>query len=158
IVIRTSPESTLPIDPGYHNVVLPPLSEGERATVWAEALSRHDLALSGVDLLASRYRLGPGEIHKVVASVGARSAKSHRAPLDTVVDEAARQHIAARLDHVAHRMERLASWDQLALPEDMLDSLREFVGRARHRRTVYEHWGYDRMMTTSRGLTALFYG
>jgi len=40
----------------------------------------------------------------------------------------------------------------------MLDSLRELVGRIRHRRTVFEGWGFDRTMTTSRGLTALFYG
>jgi SpoVK/Ycf46/Vps4 family AAA+-type ATPase len=40
----------------------------------------------------------------------------------------------------------------------MLDSLREFIARARHRRTVYERWGYDAKMATSRGLTALFYG
>jgi SpoVK/Ycf46/Vps4 family AAA+-type ATPase len=44
------------------------------------------------------------------------------------------------------------------LPPDVLDSIREFIGRVRHRRTVYEKWGYDRIVTSSRGLTALFSG
>jgi SpoVK/Ycf46/Vps4 family AAA+-type ATPase len=44
------------------------------------------------------------------------------------------------------------------LPEDMLDSVRELIGRARHARTVFDAWGYDRRVATARGLTALFYG
>jgi len=46
----------------------------------------------------------------------------------------------------------------VALPEDILDSLKEFIARVQHRRTVYERWGFDAKMTTSRGLSALFYG
>jgi SpoVK/Ycf46/Vps4 family AAA+-type ATPase len=46
----------------------------------------------------------------------------------------------------------------VTLPDEMLDSLRELVGRARHGRTVYEDWGYDDRIASSRGLTALFYG
>ncbi|TMQ09171.1 MAG: ATP-binding protein [Deltaproteobacteria bacterium] len=52
----------------------------------------------------------------------------------------------------------MAHWEEVALPEELLDSLREFIGRARHRRTVYERWGYDAKLTSARGLTALFYG
>jgi SpoVK/Ycf46/Vps4 family AAA+-type ATPase len=36
--------------------------------------------------------------------------------------------------------------------------LREFLGRIRHRSQVYERWGFDRIVTSSRGLTALFEG
>jgi SpoVK/Ycf46/Vps4 family AAA+-type ATPase len=75
-----------------------------------------------------------------------------------MLDHAAAQHIQRRLDRVATRVTRLADWEQVALPDDVLDSLREFIGRIRHRRTVYEQWGFDRKMMTSRGLTALFYG
>jgi len=39
-----------------------------------------------------------------------------------------------------------------------MDSLREFVGRVRHRRKVFEDWGMTGTMATSRGLTALFSG
>jgi SpoVK/Ycf46/Vps4 family AAA+-type ATPase len=36
--------------------------------------------------------------------------------------------------------------------------LLELISRIRHRRTVYEEWGFDRKMTSSRGLTVLFQG
>src|SRR5690606_4241101 len=41
---------------------------------------------------------------------------------------------------------------------DVLDRIREFIGRVRHRRTVYDTWGLDARMSTSRRLTALLYG
>jgi len=53
---------------------------------------------------------------------------------------------------------RLASWADIVLPEDIVDSLLEMTARVRHRKKVYEQWGFDRSMTTSRGITALFTG
>ena len=75
-----------------------------------------------------------------------------------MVDTCARQHLATRIGATAQRVTRLADWDQVSLPDDMLDSLRELIGRARHARTVFDDWGYDDRIATSRGLTALFYG
>ncbi|MEZ4399674.1 MAG: ATP-binding protein [Kofleriaceae bacterium] len=155
LCVRTSPEGNLPLDPGFVSVVLPPLTETERATAW-----RSILATAGVtadaDRLASRYRIGPGIIRRVVSELTVAGAG--RGDATNALDEQVRQHVAARLDHVAKRVERTAHWEDVALPDELLDSLREFIGRARHRRTVYERWGYDAKMTTSRGLTALFYG
>jgi SpoVK/Ycf46/Vps4 family AAA+-type ATPase len=53
---------------------------------------------------------------------------------------------------------RLAGWADLILPEDVLDSLLELVSRVRRRRQVFETWGYDRKVTSARGVTALFQG
>jgi SpoVK/Ycf46/Vps4 family AAA+-type ATPase len=44
------------------------------------------------------------------------------------------------------------------LPADIHDSIVELVARIRHRRTVYDTWGFDQVMSTARGLTALFQG
>jgi SpoVK/Ycf46/Vps4 family AAA+-type ATPase len=44
------------------------------------------------------------------------------------------------------------------LPADVLDSVKEFVARVRHRRMVFDAWGLDEVMATSRGITALFQG
>lgn len=55
-------------------------------------------------------------------------------------------------------MSRLAAWSQLVLPADILDSLLGLVGRIRHRRRVFDDWGYGAMTSTGRGLTALFQG
>ena len=155
LCIRTSPESTLPLDPGFISVVIPALTETDRAAAWENLMWRVGLS-ADFDRLASRYRIGPGIIRKVVGTLV--TAEPRRGDATAALDQQVRQHVAARLDHVAKRVDRLAHWEELALPSDLLDSLREFISRAHHRRTVYEHWGYDAKMTTSRGLTALFYG
>jgi SpoVK/Ycf46/Vps4 family AAA+-type ATPase len=74
------------------------------------------------------------------------------------VDQALTRHVEARLARVAQRVTRLASWDALVLPEELLDSLRDLVARVRHRRTVYESWGFASVLTSGRGMTALFQG
>ena len=155
ICIATSPEASLPIDPGFVSIELPPLLELERAGAWARLAGEAGLT-ADVNLLAARYRIGPGIISKVIRDLTA--VGSGKGDATAALDNQVRQYVAARLDHVAKRVERTAHWEDVALPEEILDSLREFISRARHRRTVYEEWGYDAKMTTSRGLTALFYG
>jgi len=165
IVIRTTPEGSLPLEPGYVSIKFPPVSEADRTLLWSEALARSGLGAADVADLAQRFRIGPGVIERVVTEVATRGQHlqadaSHAPPDDAgpAIIDAATQHIARRLGHVASHVTRLARWEQVAFPEDILDSLKEFIGRVRHRRTVYDRWGFDAKMTTSRGLSALFYG
>jgi len=160
ITFRTSPEYKLPIDPGYLSFTLPPLSETERLDFWNEALERAGMEAEDIEGLASRFRIGPGVIEDVIAQAKIRQSVDDTADSDAtdLLVKTARQHISSRLGNVATHITRLARWEQVALPEDVIDSLREFLGRVKHRRTVYEAWGYYRRMSTSRGLTALFHG
>jgi hypothetical protein len=155
IVLRTSLEATIPLSPGYHAVTLPSLDERARA-----AFAATELGSLGVDpdRLVTRFRIGPGTIVRVAGETRRRLARAAGGDPDRVADEVASQHVAARMGTIAQRVTRLASWDQIALPDEMIDSLRELIGRARHSRTVYEDWGYDERIATARGLTALFYG
>jgi ATPase family associated with various cellular activities (AAA) len=157
IVVRTSPEYQPPIDPGYLSFTLPSLTESERFSFWTEALERHGLRAEGIDRLAARFRIGPGTIEAVIAA-GKGRLDDPEEDATYELDLAARQHIQTRMSTVAQRITRLAEWHQVALPDDVHDSIREFIGRVRHRRTVYDTWGFDARMSTSRGLTALFYG
>ncbi|HWN70238.1 MAG TPA: ATP-binding protein [Haliangium sp.] len=157
VVVRTSPEYQPPIDPGYLSFTLPSLTESERFSFWTDALARHGLRAEGPDRLAARFRIGPGTIEAVIAAGKSRLDDAEE-DATSELDLAARQHIQTRMSSVAQRITRLAEWHQVALPDDVHDSIREFIGRVRHRRTVYDTWGFDARMSTSRGLTALFYG
>ncbi|MEO8702153.1 MAG: ATP-binding protein [Kofleriaceae bacterium] len=148
IVIRTMLESHLPIDPGFHTVTLTPLTETERAAFWRTALARAGFAHPDVDGLAARWRIAPGQIEDVIEQADGPDA----------LDDIARQHIATRLAHVATPVRRLAEWESVALADDVVDSIREFIGRVAQRKTVFDDWGFDAKVTSSRGLTALFYG
>ncbi|HEX3478073.1 MAG TPA: AAA family ATPase [Kofleriaceae bacterium] len=160
VVVRAAPEASLPIDPGYVSAALPPLSESERAAFWRRAVDRAQLPVTSVDGLAGRYRVGPGIIELVIAQSVERRTSRGDAGGDAAgeLEVVAAQHIATRLSHVAVRVARRARFEQVALPDDVLDSIREFIARSTHRKTVYEQWGFDAKMSSSRGLTALFYG
>ncbi len=159
LAIRTGVDGSVPLDPGFVELVLPTLSESARGDVFRAALAAAAIDADGF-ALARRYRVGPGTIHQIVDEAHHRITRTAADPRehDALVDECARQHLASRIGATAQRVTRLADWDQVSLPDEMLDSLRELIGRARHARTVFDDWGYDDKIATARGLTALFYG
>ncbi|MDQ3370076.1 MAG: ATP-binding protein, partial [Myxococcota bacterium] len=122
------------------------------------ALVDAGLAVAVPAVLAARYRIGPGAIHRAIAATLERTRDEAPADPTAQLEHFIRQTRDARLGAHARRVDRLGTWDGLVLPTDVLDSLRELVARVRHRRTVFETWGMEQTMATSRGLTALFSG
>jgi adenylate kinase family enzyme len=172
VILRASPELMPPVDPGYIEVSLPQLDETMRLAFWHEALERHGLRAADVALLAARFRVGPGSIEAAARSVAdqrayapgsepgtdVRQSADADADATTALDTALRQHIESRMGSNATRITRLAEWSQVTLPDDLRESVLELIARVRQRRTVYEHWGFDRKIQSARGLSALFYG
>ena len=159
LAVRLPTDAQIPLDPGYLLLDLPTRNERQRGESWAIALERHHIELPDASELAARYRIGPGVIERVCAEI----ARRPELPKDSAawvreLDDAVRQHLENRLGTTANRVTRLASWADVVLPEDITDSLLELTARVRHRKKVYEQWGFDRSMTTSRGITALFAG
>jgi len=155
LAVLSPPGASPPLPVGHVVIDLPALSETERLGVWQRALDGTGHWLRDVAGLASRYRVGPGVIHRAIAAAAGHDPMT---PCDDRIDAFLRQSRDLRLADHARRVDRLASWADLVLPPDIMDSLRELVGRVRHRRTVFEDWGMGRTMATSRGLTALFQG
>src|SRR5207244_12975105 len=58
----------------------------------------------------------------------------------------------------AQRVEPVATWDDIVLPEPELALLRRIANQLRHRMTVYETWGFARRMNRGLGISALFAG
>jgi hypothetical protein len=159
IAIRLPTEAQIPLEPGYLLLDVPQRNEQRRGESWTIALDRHHIELPETGELAARYRVGPGIIERVCAEVSRRPERPGTpAAWMRELDDAVRQHLENRLGTTANRVTRLASWADIVLPEDITDSLLELTARVRHRKIVYEQWGFDRSMTTSRGITALFQG
>ncbi len=161
LALRLHWDTPVPLAPGYVQIDLGTPSEGDRTQTLVAALAHHGLVAHGHTELASRYRVGPGVLERVVTDLARTRAAAAIDPQHDATDElggALRQHITSRLGATATRVARLAGWSDIVLPDDVIDSLREFVARVRHRRTVYETWGYDRKLTSARGVTALFTG
>ena len=178
LAVLTLPGANAPLPIGHVVIDLPALSETDRLAVWERAIAGTGAWLRDVAGLAARYRVGPGIIHRTVEVAVAMGAGGRRepagtavaatgtddvlknppSPCDDMIETMLRQSRDVRLADHARRVERLARWADLVLPSDVMDSLRELVGRVRHRRTVLEDWGVTDKMVTSRGLTALFSG
>jgi hypothetical protein len=154
LAVSCGPGVSPPLDPGYLSIEFVQLSEGKRRECFAAALSRHGLSQSSADALSSRYRIEPGTIEAVCARVAARGEGATEASLEAAI----RQHRDARIGNVATLVPRLADWSHIVLPPDVTACVRELISRVRHRRQVYETWGFDRLITSARGLTALFQG
>jgi hypothetical protein len=163
LAIRLPWDAEPPIDPGHLAIDLPQLSGDQRLTAWSETLARAGLYVRDVGELAMRYSVGPGAMARAAAKVAHELAPAHGDPAarpDAAprLERAIRQHLETRLRATANRVTRLATWSQVILPPDIQESLLELIARIKHRRIVYDVWGYDRVMSTSRGVTALFQG
>jgi hypothetical protein len=146
-----------PFPAGHVELVLPPLSAADRFEHWRRTLDKRGLRVADPELLSSRYRLAPGLVCTAAEHV-ATSNEHDDADVTLALVAAIRQTRDERLARHATRITRLPRWSDVVLPPDVLDTLRELIGRVRHGRRVYEEWGFDAVMTTGRGLTALFDG
>ncbi|HEX4453209.1 MAG TPA: ATP-binding protein [Kofleriaceae bacterium] len=151
LAVVLAADAPIPFVAGHVAIDVPVMPETARRAVWQARLAAAKLD-ADPDVLAARYRVGPGVIRRAVA------AAIGSAPATPAIDAFVRRTRDARLGQFARRVDRLAAWNEVVLPPDILDSLRELVARVRHRRTVFEDWGMGRTMATSRGLTALFQG
>ena len=151
------------IAPGYLQIDVPALSTAQRTACWRAMLANHALHVRDPEELAESYSVGPGVVARACAQVVAARGQArddHGAPIDVAVDlqGAIRQHLETRLRATATRVHRLATWSRVVLPPDIQESVLELIARIKHRRTVYDAWGYDSVLTTARGVTALFQG
>jgi AAA+ superfamily predicted ATPase len=153
--------------PGYVQIDLPVLSIVQRTACWHFLLAERALFVREPEELADRYSVGPGVVARACAQVVAAQdsapggdgipagvAADAAAPLESAV----RQYLDTRLKATATRVQRLATWSRVVLPPDIQESVLELIARIKHRRTVYDTWGYNSVLTTSRGVTALFQG
>jgi hypothetical protein len=137
-------------------VVNKPRAE-EQKELWQEALGAAGARLNGaLDSVAAQFRLSAQRIHATGSAL--RPALAGGAPDNDLLWRACRDVSRARLDDLAQRIEPAASWDDLILPEAQKNILRQIAAHARHRLTVYQHWGFATKGARGLGISALFAG
>jgi hypothetical protein len=135
---------------------------GERVRLWG-ALLNGDGAAGGVDVesLANQFRLSGGQIRDAAAT--ARSLARFRDPAEGRVSmddlrAACRIQSNQRLSSLARKVAPRHGWDDIVLPPDRTQQLREIVNAMRHRARVYDEWGFGRSLSLGKGLNVLFTG
>ena len=137
-----------------------------RERLWALYLNRHAPGLpqpmgseTDCSALANKFRFPGGQIRDAV--ITARNLALARGQEHLTMDDlyaACRLHSNQGLQHLACKIHPHHTWDDIVLPPDQMAQLREIVNYVKHRPLVYRDWGFDRKLSLSKGLNALFTG
>jgi len=110
-----------------------------------------------LDSIAFQFNLVHSAIRAIAAEAIAVAAPSCQDAVD-VAWHLCRAHCRTRLDSLAQRVEALAGWEDLVLPESQRHALRQVAIHVRHRATVYGAWGFARKSARGLGIASLFAG
>lgn len=146
----------------------------ERWTCWQRELvaAGTHVEESDVNALAGRFRLTPAQIADAAKTARVQALwdmAQNESPngeeelpvLQPTASElfaAARRQTGHELAALAHKIEPVATWTDIVLPDDSMSQLREIVLRVVHRHRVLDEWGFDRKMSSGKGINALFAG
>ncbi|HUS12538.1 MAG TPA: AAA family ATPase, partial [Pyrinomonadaceae bacterium] len=127
-----------------------------------------NLAEKELELLAGRFCLTPAQVSHAVAYACNRSlwrtaadaSPNTSAARPTLSDlcSAARTQSQDQLGTLARKIDPVYSWDDIVLPKEILDQLRELCSRVAQRHRVLGEWGFGRKLSLGKGTGALFAG
>jgi hypothetical protein len=153
-------------EPSWHGPAIPVgrLDFESRLTEWREALAAFSCAPSVEDdlpALAGKFQLDSGAIEAAAkTALGLATARDTGAPVIQREDlySAARARSAPILSALAHKVEEHKDWADIILEPDPLAQLGELCGMVEHRHRVYDTWGFQKKLSSGKGVVSLFAG
>ncbi len=130
-----------------------------RLALWEQGLG--DDARETAEALASKFKLDATQVTDAVETArGYALWRDPRQPLVTRDDlyAAARAQSTPILSSLARKIIPRFTWDDIILPDDTIQHLREMNAYVDHQHVVYKRWGFDRKLALGKGLLALFAG
>ena len=136
-------------------VTLPDPPEARELWVASLGSAGADESSEVIDDVAQQFRLSAAAIDAIAREAATSVATDDRSAR---IRRLCRERARVPLDGLAERIEPLAGWDDLVLPEGHTELLQEIVSHVRHRTQVLERWGFGTRTTRGLGITALFAG
>jgi hypothetical protein len=129
----------------------------EQQAVWKEALGEG--TGDSPERLSGQFNLSLPAIRQIAGEVLAEKQPDEPASsIHKRLWEACLSRTRPRLDRLAQRIEPKATWKEVVLPEGPLGLLHDISAQVRQRSTVYDAWGFRRIMNRGFGISALFAG
>ena len=135
----------------------------ERVQLWRLSLDNGIASeqAEALDALANKFRFTGGQIRDAAAT--ARHLSRWRNPENghvTMADlyAASRLQSNQKLSALARKITPHYSWDDIVLPPDRIEELREICNQVTYRAQVYDQWGFGRKLSMGKGLNVLFAG
>lgn len=142
---------------------IPMPSVEERYEIWNRLLNCTS-AEDGEDLitgLAVKFRFTPGRIQSVLdsAALTAHTDKeNHRVIELQDIYRCCREESNQGLLSFSRKIVPHYKWEDIILPQDTLDQLKEICISIQHRRKVYWEWGFESKFSLGKGLNILLAG
>jgi hypothetical protein len=158
LTLASQPSWLAQVIPDLVEIAIPPPSFRERLELWRREL---DSTANEADLetVAARYAFTGAVIARVARRARA-SAELRGAETLSLEDlgDAARLMFSHRLGGMAQRIPTGFTWDDLVLPKDTLEAVREVVRFARYKPVLLEDWGFAAKLPYGRGVSAILAG
>ncbi len=147
--------------PDLVELEIPLPSFRERLELWNRELQPPLASKEDVETVSARYAFTGSTITRVARRAEATARLPHpgnpRVTLEELGD-AARLTFTHRLVGMAQRIPTGFKWDDLVLPKDTLDSVREVLRFARYKPVLLEEWGFAAKLPYGRGVSAILHG
>ena len=147
----------------FVRVEFPRPAYAERLQLWRTSLngaSRNGVE-AALPALAARFRFSGGQIRDAAAT--AHNLARWRDPENGHVAAedlyaASRLQSSQKVATLAQKITPHYTWDDIILPADRVQQLRELCNTVKHRAVVYDQWGFGRKLAHGTGVSALFSG
>jgi ATP-dependent 26S proteasome regulatory subunit len=138
-------------------IELPAPTPAERRALWSAAID--DVAGDLAEGLAAKFKLGPGQIAAALRRLDLEDAPAPGADgFAAAIHRACRTESNPTLEAHATKLRPHYRWEDLVVPADALEQLREIRNAVRFRARVHGDWGFESKFSLGRGLTVLFSG
>jgi AAA+ superfamily predicted ATPase len=138
----------------------------QRRFYWQNYLQAADITLDDIELdsLSDRFRLTSGQIANAVTTatnqLAWKTAGSDFTEKITLTDlfTACRSLSGNDLASLARHIQPKYTWEDIVLPDNQKNLLREICNQVKHQHLVWEKWGFAAKLSHGKGLNVMFSG
>ncbi len=127
----------------------------EQQTVWTHSLG--NTSNGSPSQLAGQFNLNVSTIRGIVKRLKEEPDINGSIPHDRLW-KSCLVSTGPKLELLARKLEPKATWDDIVLPEESLNLLKQVAGQVSQRSKVYDQWGFRAKMNRGLGINALFAG
>jgi SpoVK/Ycf46/Vps4 family AAA+-type ATPase len=134
-------------------------TSGKRIKIWKQYLGKDSVIDENeLEILANQFNLSATQIQNIVYSAHDLAFKKGKQISIEDLYEATRFYSSHHLNHLATKIHPRYQWEDIVLPEDGINSLRELANTIRWRSVVLDEWGVGKRLMPYAGVSALFAG
>ncbi len=150
------------INNGFFPFSFPLPSYLVRKQLWESCLKDYEMS-DKVDLnaLASKFRFSGGQIKNAACTARSFSREKNQAsPVLSTEDlyKGCKAQSNQKLSSLAQKTNPHYTWEDIVLPKDTLEHLKEVSGFVKYKGKVHFDWGFEKKLSIGKGLNVLFSG